>query len=61
MDPNQCLEDALTNASRIIDHDGEDISNDEMHDLALELATSVLSLHDWIRGGGFLPSEWRKK
>ena len=61
MDPDACLEEALALAGKIVDHDEEDMTNDEMHDAALELAQYVLSLHDWIRGGGFLPKEWRKK
>ena len=57
MDPNACLEEALRNASRII----EELSSDEIADDAVQLATNVLALHDWIRGGGFLPNEWRRK
>lgn len=60
MDPDACLEEALAAAGRIIDHDELDLSNDEMHDEAVSLAESVLSLHDWIRGGGFMPKDWRK-
>lgn len=61
MDPDQCLEDALAAAERIIDSPEEELSNDEMHDLAIDLAHSVFAIHDWIRGGGFLPKEWRVK
>lgn len=54
------LEDALTAAGKIIDHDELDLSNDDMHDLAIDLAWSVLALHDFLRAGGELPKEWAR-
>lgn len=53
MDPDQCLEEILELASKFI----EDSYSDKED--ANQLAYKVICLHDWIRGGGFIPEQWR--
>jgi hypothetical protein len=60
MDPDTALEEMLKLASMIVDSDKFDLSNDEMRDAAIELASSALALHDWMRMGGFAPKEWKR-
>ena len=63
MDPDACLENMLEIAGKVVDgklKSSVDEDECEYIDAALGLAEHVLALHDWIRGGGFLPKEWRK-
>jgi hypothetical protein len=58
MDPTANLAEQLELASNIIamSEAGDDIHKVE----ALRLAELVEDLDSWLRGGGFLPSDWRK-
>ena len=56
MDPDKCLEEMLELAGKVVD----DKSCGNAEDVVLDLSHLVLALHDWIRGGGFLPKEWRR-
>lgn len=52
MDPNACLREALTLARRTLRWGTESST-------AEALAERVIALDTWIRGGGFLPSDWQ--
>lgn len=55
MDPDRCLADLLGEARQVLADD----ANVEVHaDSAVEMAASILALHDWLAGGGFLPAAW---
>jgi hypothetical protein len=58
MDPDACLDLCLSLAQSIHDanEDGEPFDPDD----AIELADHLVFLHDWIRGGGFLPKAWQR-
>lgn len=61
MDPNTNLKDQLALSKRIMEeHDKESPDADLIAHLANELAELVTSLHMWIKGGGFLPSDWKR-
>jgi hypothetical protein len=55
MDPNVALETILRLAK-----ESETASGSELQLIALHISESVISLDEWIRKGGFLPSEWQK-
>jgi hypothetical protein len=63
MDPNAALTEALSAADQILtrmDH-GENENAAGAYvicDQAGILADRINALHDWIRGGGFLPAAW---
>lgn len=50
MDPDEALRDLVESARTIIA-----TSEDE---LALKVADGVLSMHDWLSKGGFMPAAW---
>ena len=66
MDPDTNLQKQLTIANQIqYIHDSEtwlfDDPEDEQAELAslgVELSELVLTLHEWISKGGFLPTQW---
>jgi hypothetical protein len=60
MDPNVTLTTGLVAANRVIGTAAEDLSPDELYDLATRLAGSLNNLDLWIRRGGFLPSSWEE-
>lgn len=55
MDPDVCLERILELANHFIEEGDGDL--DEVG----EMAELVLALNGWIKGGGFLPTEWRNE
>lgn len=60
MDPNATLTHLRAMAQdvlRQIDVDGEGVSTVDVE----ELASMVQNLDQWIRSGGFLPTDWEKK
>ena len=59
MDPDANLEEQLRIASRLI----EAIDNERRirPDDVEGLASLVLALDEWIRGGGFLPADWHRR
>lgn len=52
MDPNATLELATLLANQIVNGEAEEGD-------AEDLAELVLSLDDWLKRGGFLPSDWK--
>ena len=63
MDPNEALRRIRDLAGQIVsppDDEGDDaLSNDEEHDLAVELAETALGLDEWLTKGGFKPDAWK--
>ena len=61
MDPNENLKCMLRFAESLVDIDTDEMNKEELV-LALwranRLAELVLALNDWIRRGGFAPSNW---
>jgi hypothetical protein len=58
MDPNANLQEMLRLArevTRCLD-EGIEWDNDD----AARLAELVLALNGWLKGGGFLPSDWQR-
>lgn len=53
MDPDANLKDQLTIAAMIADGTAKPHHVDRLAEL-------VIALHEWIAGGGFLPSAWRR-
>ena len=58
VDPDENLKQQLAMASHIVwaAEEGRELKPTDAH----ELAELVISLHDWIRKGGFLPAAWKK-
>lgn len=54
MDPNATLEGIRVVAARMEDFDSEGLVED-----AIELATLVQNLDEWLSKGGFPPEAWR--
>lgn len=55
MDPTTTLSDMQSLINRLLARaNREDVDPD-----AVELATLTHSLHEWLKGGGFLPNQWR--
>lgn len=52
MDPDKTLEEILSSVEEILDGDGDD------SDEAMDLASGVRSLHEWLLSGGCLPEKW---
>jgi len=52
MDPDAALKNALSLANEIVDDENESYA-------AVELAQSVLDLHEWLEKRGFLPAAWQ--
>jgi hypothetical protein len=65
MDPNANLKELLELAHHLIyeTENVEDMDRDALelvaHD-AIRMAELLFALDGWIKGGGFLPTEWRR-
>lgn len=57
MDPDKNLEEQLSLAQTILSSEWEDI--EESRDEVYRLAELVESLDEWMKKGGFLPSQWQ--
>lgn len=55
MDPTQCLKGILETLKTAAESEGG-----MMPEECLEMLEDLQALGDWIRAGGFLPSQWRK-
>lgn len=55
MDPNACLEAILDDVRSILRYD--DTAAPEV----VRLCDHIEALHDWLRRGGFLPTDWQPK
>ena len=63
MDPNACLKEILQLSDairRMLDSD-DGYQEDQVCDLASDLADHVENMHTWIITGGFLPSLWNNR
>ncbi len=60
MDPDKNLQEQLELAKHIQDQYDEEGGNGIDQDDANQLAELVMSLHEWIKKGGFLPTEWNR-
>lgn len=58
MDPNVTLGNIRALAARVRD---EEMENDELFDVAQNLAEQVQALDEWLASGGFAPAAWRKR
>jgi len=64
MDPDANLTEQLRLAARLLELPADDLGNytqaeqSEAYFASLRLAELVEALHDWMRGGGFLPQAW---
>lgn len=56
MDPDANLERLLELARALADLDP--VESSEETEQAIELAHTVIALHDWLAKGGFLPKDW---
>lgn len=58
MDPNMNLSDQLRLADSLVSQfeNGKKMDADDAYDLAV----LVIALNEWITGGGFLPTRWKK-
>ncbi len=61
MDPTANLKKQIELAKRIIKEAEEFAPDEDVEELALELAEHVLALDEWIRRGGFLPTRWNRE
>lgn len=59
MDPNANLEEQLDLAEQLLDVD-QLVDSDDLMDKSERLATLVQDLHEWLKGGGFLPADWSR-
>lgn len=55
MDPDEYLNEQLEISKRILDGDEEIDEND-----VSRLAELVVSLHEWMTSGGFMPAAWEE-
>ena len=58
MDPNANLAEQLDSAKAILA--AEDLDSDALTDIT-RLSELVIALDDWIKKGGFLPTDWNFK
>lgn len=70
MDPNANLQSMLSAAATIndirdrCDEESGEVQEDdrsELEETAFELAELVEAMSDWLKRGGFLPSDWERK
>lgn len=58
MDPNANLKEMLELAASLIEAADDEEAIDPID--AVRLAELVQALDGWIKGGGFLPTEWKR-
>lgn len=64
MDPNANLDELLILANGFLeaaDEDDEEAREPIDVDVVIRMAELVTALDGWIRGGGFLPTQWKRE
>lgn len=56
MDPEANLDEQLLIARKLLDSNAMDLDTED----GLRLCELVIALNEWIRGGGFLPPQWKQ-
>lgn len=59
MDPDICYQ-KIKNLIEELNEHGASRYDQTLYDLSHELVSSFEDLDEWIRGGGFLPEEWKQ-